>query len=277
MKQEKMTQGWMQLSGRGGVLVLAALLLVGAGPVEGAEAVEDAAKTNPSVTELSENWQFSVSAYGWMPSIKADSRVGPDIDITLKDILDNLDGVIMLKAGARKGRWSLFQDLIYLDLEDDATVKLPESAKLKLDLTMKSWISTMGAGYTVFYNDDFSVNVLGGARFLYLDLDLDAKVKGTDYKDNVSGSQNAWNGIVGLSGKVQFPKQWYGVYYADIGTGDSHLTYQAMGAVGYRFEKFAVSGGYRYLRWNFHKDDDLGAAMKNLKVAGPFVALDYNF
>lgn len=256
-----------------GFSVLLAGVFLSAGWVEGAE--ESAAPV--AVTHISGDWEFSATAYGWAPSIKADSRVGPNIDISLRDILDNMDGVVMFEVGARKGKWMFFQDLIYLDLDDDATVNLEDSAKLKLDLDMKSWISTMGLGYTVFHNDDFRVNVVGGARYLYLDLDLDAKVTGTSFKDSGSGSQNAWNGIVGVTGLVQLPKQWFGVYYLDVGTGDSQLTYQAMGAVGYQFNKISVSGGYRYLRWNFGESDDLGRAMRNLKVAGPFAALSYNF
>lgn len=262
--------------------LLAGVLLLGAGTVEGAE--ESTAPV--SVTQISDDWQFSTTLYGWMPSIKGESRKGPNLDISFSEILDHLDGIIMVEGGARKGKWSVFGDLIYMDLEDSATARGTgplgeEEIKLDLDLTMKSWISTMGAGYTVFYNDDFRVNILAGARYLYLDIDLDVdtEVEGTPIEEDhsIKGSQHAWNGIVGLSGTVQFPKQWFGAYYLDVGTGESQLTYQGMGAVGYRYKRIAVVGGYRYLRWNFDQDDDFGRAMNNLKVAGPFMALNYSF
>ena len=46
----------------------------------------------PALAEeaLSDDWGFSVSVYGWGTGLEAETAEGDDIDITFKDILENL-------------------------------------------------------------------------------------------------------------------------------------------------------------------------------------------
>lgn len=46
-------------------------------------------------------------------------RSGSGIDVDAGDIVDNLDGAFVGTIGARKGKWSVMVDLIYLSLADD--------------------------------------------------------------------------------------------------------------------------------------------------------------
>jgi len=49
-------------------------------------------------------------------------------------------------------------------------------------------------------------------------------------------------------------EHWYLPYYADIGTGDSDLTWQLFGGIGYMFNWGDIKLGYRYLKYD--QDDD---------------------
>jgi hypothetical protein len=72
---------------------------------------------------------------------------------------------------------------------------------------------------------------------------------------------------------VNLGKNWYVPYYLDVGTGESNLTWQALGGIGYRFSKVNVLAQYRYLEWDF--DDD--ALIDDLNIQGPFVGFEFLF
>jgi hypothetical protein len=253
------------------ILWVAVLLWTGAARGEVSKPVEH----KPDAVKQSDPWRFNVALYGWAPSINAGLTTGGDLDISLEDILDNLDGTLMFAGGVRKGKWALYSDLLYLNLEADNSL-----GRINADSELTVWISHISGSYTMIQNDDFSLDVLAGARYLYLDIDLDLDIerkrKG-DLPIDIEKSGNAWNAIAGIRGHIELPKNWYSTYYFDAGTGDSHFTWQAMGGVGYEFEKFDVFAGYRYLKWNFHKDDDFGKVLKDLEIKGPYMGVKLFF
>ena len=68
-------------------------------------------------------WQLSVTPYLWATALKGDVRVGRtkrQVDASFNDILDNLNGALMLSLELRKGRFGLLSDTVYADLEDNA-------------------------------------------------------------------------------------------------------------------------------------------------------------
>ena len=86
-------------------------------------------------------------------------------------------------------------------------------------------------------------------------------------------SGDVWDAIVGVRGHVPLTDKWYLPYYFDIGTGDTQLTWQAFGGVGYRFKHFDLVGGYRYMDWNFKDADVFG----DMNLSGPFVGAKFMF
>ena len=68
-------------------------------------------------------WELSVTPYLWATALKGDVGLGrteADVDASFNDILDNLNGALMLEAELRKGRFGLISDTVYANLEDDA-------------------------------------------------------------------------------------------------------------------------------------------------------------
>ena len=61
--------------------------------------------------------------------------------------------------------------------------------------------------------------------------------------------------------------------YLDIGTGNSDLTWQAAGGLGYRFGLCDLVAGYRYLSWDF-KDS---SPIKDMNLSGPYIGLKFIF
>jgi len=226
-----------------------------------------------------DGWQFYVDLYGWMPSINVETASGSKSEIDFDDILDNLQFTVMAGLGAKKDKWEFMVDVIYLDLEADKNSTemlglIP--VNVYKDVEMKAWVVTPTVSYNLLEEDKFKLNLLAGAR--YLDIDVDVKVDISGVRDHqrsisASGSGDVWDAIVGIRGEVTFNEKWYMPYHFDIGTGNSDLTYQAFGGVGYRFSRVDLIGGYRYMRWDF----DDSSVLDNLYITGPIVGVKIRF
>jgi hypothetical protein len=212
-----------------------------------------------------DGWQFAAELYFWGASIGGKSASGSDIDIELDDILDSLEFAFMGAAGVRKGKWSLAVDLIYLDAEDSDAI----APGLNASLELTNWVITPLVGYNLVDTEGIRLDILGGARYLYIKTDLGVEPLGLRAED--SGSN--WDAIIGSRGVVDLAEKWYLFGYLDIGTGESDLTWQAFGGVGYRFKYFDLVAAYRYLRWDF--DDN--QALDDLYLHGPVFGIRFAF
>ncbi len=113
------------------------------------------------------------------------------------------------------------------------------------------------------------LDILGGARYLYLKADL-----GLDPLDlRTSDPGSNWDAIIGARGDVDLAEKWHLFGYLDIGTGESDLTWQAMAGIGYKFKWIHLNAAYRYLEWDF--DDN--AALDDLNISGPGLGIKFVF
>jgi hypothetical protein len=176
---------------------------------------------------------------------------------------------------ARRNRWSIIADGIYMDAgaDNSTTVTVgpgvPITASASLDLT--TWIVSAGIGYEIVQADRGTLAVIGGAR--YLNADIDAGIILPARTVARSQSTELWDGTVGLRGKINLGEHWYISYHGDIGTGDSDLTWQLFTGIGYRFSWGNIRLGYRYLK--YEQDED--KALQDLELSGPVMGLGFLF
>lgn len=226
--------------------------------------------------------------YLWGAAIDATTQTGGDIDISFNDIIDNLDMTYMGTFGAHKGKWSLLADTIYMDLSqsDGGSETIPilggrfdVTRTVDVDIDMKAWITSLGAGYNVVDNERATLDLVGGARYFWLDVEtkLNLSRKGeflqTSRKKKVSDSDHVWDGIVGVRGEYKINDKWSMPYYADVGTGQSDLTWQAMAGIGYNFKWGDVLLAYRYLDYNFDSD----FLLDDMNISGPALGARFRF
>jgi len=175
---------------------------------------------------------------------------------------------------AQKGRWTLIADMLYLSIHEETgstanLIGLP--VKLDVDVKLKGYVSTLGAAYRVIENDMTSLDLLAGARYFKLDVDFDADVGAGKVKYSDSG--DALDGIIGAQVLTGLSERWYVSFYADVGAGDSKLTWQAWPGVGCRLDNIDAVAGYRHLEW----ETDDGDTFKDLSFSGPMLGVKFRF
>jgi hypothetical protein len=257
----------------------------------------------PFAQESADKWSFNVTPYFWFFNIEGDLRYSPiaggspHVEFSNSDLMDNLDFGLMLSGEARKGRWSIFTDVMYLDLSsEESRVKAidfnlggpinPTSTSLDAgtESSLETWVWTLAGGYGVVTGPTVTLDVLGGFRYLSADASTDwqltANVSGPgpgqvfQRSGRISQSEDIWDAIVGVRGQVRlWDSNWYVPYYFDIGTGDSDLTWQGMLGLSYQFGWGDIKFAYRYLYY----DTDDGELFENLSFKGPALGLTFRF
>jgi hypothetical protein len=253
-----------------------------------------------SQARAEDGWTFSITPYIWLPNVNGTLKYAtppggggrPEVETGPNDYLENLSFALMLAGEARKGKWSIFTDLIYLDFDSEgSTVKAVNfggdrigttlNVSTRSSLTGAAW--TLGGGYAVVQDPRYTLDVLGGVRYFGLkassDWQLGAAVNGPQgevfaQSGSISQREDLWDLIVGLRGRARLGGgSWYLPYYLDLGGGSSALTAQALLGVGYAFKWGEIVGSYRYVFYDM-KDDGL---LQDVRFAGPAIGATFRF
>jgi hypothetical protein len=225
-----------------------------------------------------ENWQYGLVIYGWLPDVSGDLKYSPpgggdDINVDASNIIDNLKMTFMGSFEARKGKWSGFTDVIYLNLSDSESQSVPIGGGTTADasLDLKAWVWTLGGAYTAWRKEKSYLDLLAGARLLSMDTEV--ALTGLPRDRQLSEDINLWDGIVGAKGSIALNDHWFLPYYLDVGAGNSDLTWQAAAGIGYAFKWGEIRLKYRYLEYDQGGDK----LLQDVAFGGPQLGVGFRF
>ena len=121
--------------------------------------------------------------------------------------------------------------------------------------------------------DQATVEVLAGARYLDVDSKLTLRLGASGSTPTAEQSASVWDGVIGVNGDVNITQEWYVPYHLDVGTGQSDLTWQGVGGVGYRFNWGNVVLVDRHMYWDFGSD----SLLKDISFSGPALGTVFKF
>jgi hypothetical protein len=241
-------------------------------------------------------WQFTATIYGWVPAIDGKVKFpgdngSTDIHASMGDVISHLKMTFQGSLDAHNGRWGIFNDIVYVDLGGAesqtrnfriGSVGIPATATANLSLDLKSFIWTVAGEYRVESDRAWTVDLLGGARMMRMKPTLDYSITGDLGSVVIPGREGSkqvdetvWDGIVGVKGRYAFGDggKWFVPFYLDVGTGQSQLTWQVSGGIGYAYDWGSVYATWRYLDYRFKS----GTALDNLSLNGPMLAVAFRW
>lgn len=246
------------------------------------------------------DWKFRAQIYGWFPSVQGSTAFPPPdsggvtANVDVGDYLDALRFAFMGTVEARKGRVGLITDYIYLDFDAgrgasrDLTlggplgvIQIPADASADVNVRLRGWSWMLAGTYAIGADPQFDLQLLGGLRYLKVNTTVDWNFRGNVgplppvARSGASTTKpDVWDAIAGAKGRYRFGSTpWFAPFYVDVGTGQSDLTWQAMGGVGYGFSWGELVAAYRHLDYTF----DGSSGMKDLSFSGPAVALGFRW
>jgi hypothetical protein len=243
-----------------------------------------------AAAQAPDKWQFGASVYAYLPTIGGAvnfpvDNSGTGISVDAGKILDALKFTFMGSLDAHHGRWGLFTDLIYMNVGGSKSQTrdfsitgrdVPAAVNADLSFDLKGTLWTVAGEYRVVSSPTSTVDLLAGARMFDLKPKLGWSLNGDVGSlalPGRSGSKEvgdrSWDGIVGLKGFCRFgpDNAWNIPFYADVGAGQSQLTWQAGAGLGYSYAWGDVIAMWRYIGYEFKS----GKNISDLNFNGPMV------
>jgi hypothetical protein len=240
-------------------------------------------------------WQYSASIYGFLPTIAGSTKFpvdsGSNINVSADKLIDSLKFTFMGSLDAHNGRWGAFSDVLYLDVggtksqSRDFTlgnIGLPAGTNADLSLDLKGLVWMLAGEYRLANDPHLTMDLLGGTRYFELKQKLDWAISGSLGPIAPAGRfgstqirEHVWDAIVGVKGRYAFGEtgKWSVPFYADVGTGQSDVTWQAAAGVGYAFQWGEVRLLWRYLDYKFKS----GSKIEDISFNGPQIGAAFSW
>ncbi len=205
------------------------------------------------------DWQFTVAVYAWGAGLNGDVGVfglqPASIDLSFKDILENLEMALMGIGEARNGRFMLGIDATYSAVSVDVKTPFGILAN-KIDVDSTALMVTGVGGYSVFDGDVARLDIIAGGRLWSVNNDFDLKgglLGGLSKSDGAT-----WvDPLVGAKLRLDLTSDIYATGWGMIGGFGvgSEMMWDLMGGAGYKFtDSFSAFAGYRAVSVDYSDD-----------------------
>lgn len=249
-------------------------------------------------------WQIAITPYLWLPNIDgtlkydflSETSGSPSVKVGPNDYLESLDFALMVKGEARRAKWSIFTDLVYIDFSNESgrvelidfggSGKTPLSASIDAgtESSLKGTAWTLVCGYGLLQEDMGRLDIIAGFRYFGLEASTDWRLtaaingpgggRGFPRAGSISKSEDLWDGVIGIKGRLNLgSSNFYVPYYFDIGTGSSQVTWESAVGLAYAFKWFDIMAAYQHLYYDM--DDD--GILQDMRFDGPAVGLTFRF
>jgi hypothetical protein len=249
-----------------------------------------------AATEAPDSWQFRAVLDLYLPSVASTTTFPPSgsgggTGVDASKILDNLKAAFMGAIEARKGPWGAFTDVLYVDLGNTKSGTraltiggrpLPADASANVTLNLRGSAWTLAATYRMVMDPQWPLDVFAGARLLDMKETMDWQLTGNvgafplpQRSGNQAASLSNWDALVGAKGQIRLGagSAWFVPYYLDVGTGESKLTWQAVGGFGYRFNWGETLAAWRHLDYQMES----GKRIESLSFDGPMIGVAFRW
>ena len=197
--------------------------------------------------------------------------------------------VFMGTFEVQSGKWGAMVDWVYTDIGADKSgtrdfvihgQQLPVGVNGQPQPRLQD--QHPDAGWHVFVHREAQLQHGAGVRRTHAGHGTDAELVIQRHRPaNVARSGVAevsatnWDAIIGVRGRARFGNdlRWFVPYYADVGGGDSKLTWQVILGAGYSFSWGDVLVAWRYLDYEF----DSGQPVQSLTFNGLAAGVSFRF
>jgi hypothetical protein len=223
------------------------------------------------------DWEFRLTPYLFATGLDGQIGFGDALPPTTvsASFSDVLDLAFMLYGEAKKGRWGVWGDAMYVDLgvenEQPFPIVLIYSG-IALDVSLTTF--SAGGSYSLLNTGDGSLDLVAGGRHWSVDQDLTFVGFSESVPDKTISAGDSWTDpVIGLRGRTNISDRWNlnGQVVGGVG-GQSESSIDVFANIGYAFnDLFTLGLGYRYLDVNYDGDEFLfDVEFKGPLIGGAF-------
>jgi hypothetical protein len=277
-------------------LKLSVAAFIGLGALGSASvAAQDVIAVANGINMWDGQWHFDATVYGWVPWMYTTARLpaiagggNPTIETQPSQYLKYVQAGALLEGTVRKGDWSLWTDLVYLNLQASPTqtrqIGLPGgdrslSVIRTIDSGLRAAIWTLAPTYTVMNNDIGTLDVLVGLRYSSFRVSIAYEFTAPPTQLMRGGgfwpTTDSTDGIIGVKGALRLSPdgKWYLPYEADVGDGNKNWQYNLMAGVGYHFHWGDIALSVRNLTYQV-SDRPI---VEKVRMTGPVIGATFRW
>jgi len=234
---------------------------------------------------LADDREWIVTPYLWGADTSLDMLVRDDPvfsgDLDFSDLVDKLDFAFQIHVETRKDGLGFFFDGTLLETSDDiqSSAAPPLPGSTTIDTGAEVTILEAGGFYRPS-GQPYGFDMMLGVRSIDLDIDvtltppspLDARV--------IDGSASLVDGFIGLRYSAPLGGNWVVSLRGDVGAGDSDLTYNLSGLLGYGFgadDRYTLLFGYRHFTVEYEESDGGFPIEVDMTMSGPELGFAFRF
>ena len=217
----------------------------------------------PQGSSSGDSWTFNLTPYIWFAGFDANDRIlnqHVSVSAGFADIFDELNFGWMNTFEARKGRWGIGTDLMYMNLDNlEFPTPPPPPAFSSIRLSLGQFMLGPQVAFRVAESERGSFDVLAGFRYWHVNVKLRTSA-GILPPANRETSENFVNPLIGGRFRVNLGKGWYVPVTGDIGGfgAGSDLAWHAFGGLGKDIkENVSLLVGYRAMGLDEKPIDEL--------------------
>jgi hypothetical protein len=229
--------------------------------------VSDAVSPLPDPPQPSDlGWHVSISPYLWLPGLHGTIGArGHDASVhaSFSDIFSNFSFALMGALEPCYNRIVMPLDFMWIKLSNDKALPFDvgaTSVKVKVNLDVLS----QKIGYRVIDVEKFKVDAVAGFRYWHVGTTVDL-VSSILTNKNFYGSADWVDAVGGARIQAVLSPKLVLTIAGDAGWGGANSDYQVAGLIGWKFRKFTLQTGYRYLTVNYRPS---GGTICDVAISG---------
>ena len=214
-------------------------------------------------------WQFVVQPYFLLPSMNGSSGVGPinaSVDVSTKQVLDNLNIGFLGYVEASKGDFAFGIDTNYMNL--DAT---PNAQRVNAD------VGQLAVQPMLFYRLGPSFELMAGARFNRITVELQSQLP---IIGDRKATQKWTDPIVGFRFQSPVAGNFGFGLLANIGGFGigSDISYQVRPMVNFDISSsISIDAGYQWAYMDYKTGEGLRRFSYDVMTTGPILGVSFRF
>lgn len=235
-----------------------------------------ASLSSPAAASEGEGWSWAIAPYIWFASIGTDHKrdVPPSEgsnDTSFDDILDKLDGVLMLHAEGQGDHVGVFGDLVFIGLGDSKDFTNLRT-KSQFDATLFDAAVVWSPGDERFTGFE----LFGGLRYIDLDMSVKFTPNNPDLPTvEVDPSESYSDFLIGGRYTAKLSDRWGLTMRLDGSFGETDGSFNTSAVFDYKMKHGAWVFGYRYFDVELSSEND--NVKTNITVHGPEVGYAFRF
>ncbi|MGI9325391.1 MAG: hypothetical protein ACR2PZ_09250 [Pseudomonadales bacterium] len=224
----------------------------------------------PSTCLAQDEWEFKLAPYVWATAL--DQEINANLlpapiksESSFSDLLESLDGALLVAFKAQKGRWAVSSDLAYMSLS------LESPANSDVETTSLFW-DALGR-YEVVPD---SLEITGGLRFIDVDIDVNTS---NPVVPDLRLNKDYLDYIVGAKYTLDLSSKWELSFSGDVSLGgDTDSMWMGQIMLGRRFsDNKTLLFGYRRVEIDLKSDGFAGRIDTDIIMDGIGVGFRFEY